>query len=118
MAAKGGNAAPMPPEVWYLVPDRGRALRADDRCDGRADDFVRRQGDQVPWPDFAIVMLCTGMLSIATCYCFPTRFALAIYGLIVLLNGPVKLAFRFERARLRSTRSPKSILDVAIRSLS
>tara|TARA_R110002049_G_scaffold2750_9_gene22376 strand:+ start:47364 stop:48068 length:705 start_codon:yes stop_codon:yes gene_type:complete len=41
----------------------------------------------------AIVMLCCGMLSIATCYCFPTALALAVYGLIVLLSGPVTLAF-------------------------
>ena len=38
-------------------------------------------------------MLCVGMVSIMTCYCFPTSLALAIYGLVVLLSQPVKLAF-------------------------
>ncbi|GAA4471255.1 MULTISPECIES: hypothetical protein [Novipirellula] len=44
---------------------------------------------------FAIVMLCVGMLMCLTCYCAPTQIALSIYGLIVLLNGPVTDAFRF-----------------------
>ncbi|GAA5509779.1 hypothetical protein [Novipirellula caenicola] len=44
---------------------------------------------------FAIVTLCVGMLTCLTCYCAPTQIALSIYGLIVLLNGPVTDAFRF-----------------------
>ncbi len=40
-----------------------------------------------------ITMLCCGMLTIATCYCFPTSLALAIYGLVVLLSSPVQHAF-------------------------
>ncbi len=41
----------------------------------------------------AIVSLSLGLGMISTCYCFPTSLALAIYGLIVLLNPSVKLAF-------------------------
>ena len=40
-----------------------------------------------------IVALSSGLLSIAGCYCLPTAIGLFIYGLIVLLNEPVKSAF-------------------------
>ena len=43
---------------------------------------------------FGIVSLSTGLLTVITCYCFPTSLALAVYGLIVLLNQPVALAFQ------------------------
>ncbi|NNE00956.1 MAG: hypothetical protein HKN47_26875 [Pirellulaceae bacterium] len=45
----------------------------------------------------AIGSLCMGMLTILTCYCFPTSLALGIYGLILLLNQPVMLAFELRR---------------------
>ncbi len=41
----------------------------------------------------AISSLCGGMATIITCYCFPSSILLAIYGLVVLLNPSVKLAF-------------------------
>ena len=40
-----------------------------------------------------IVALSSGLLSIAGCYCLPTAIGLFVYGLIVLLNEPVKRAF-------------------------
>ncbi len=40
-----------------------------------------------------IIALSAGLLTILSCYCFPTSIALFIYGLIVLLNPPVKQAF-------------------------
>ena len=40
-----------------------------------------------------IVTLSCGLLSLFGCYCFPTALGLFIYGLIVLLNAPVKRAF-------------------------
>jgi hypothetical protein len=46
---------------------------------------------------FGIGTLCFGMLSLFSCYCFPTYLALAIYGLIVLLNPSVKLAFELGK---------------------
>ena len=42
---------------------------------------------------FGIVALSSGLLSIAGCYCLPTAIGLFVYGLIVLLNEPVKRAF-------------------------
>lgn len=41
----------------------------------------------------AIVSLCTGLLSVFTCYCAPTGIALMIYGLIVMLNPSVRDGF-------------------------
>ena len=45
----------------------------------------------------AIVSLCSGLLMLFTCYCFPTSLALTIYGLIVMLNPSVKLGFELQR---------------------
>ena len=42
---------------------------------------------------FGIVTLSAGLLAIFGCYCAPTAIGLFIYGLIVLLNPPVKQAF-------------------------
>ncbi len=41
----------------------------------------------------SIVVLTLGVVPVFSCYCFPTALALFIYGLIVLLNDPVKRAF-------------------------
>ena len=45
-----------------------------------------------------IVALACGMLTILTCYCFPTAVALGVYGLIVYLNREVSEAFRMGEA--------------------
>ena len=50
-----------------------------------------------------IVALSSGLLSIFGCYCFPTALGLFIYGLIVLLNGPVKRAFEMGTEGVSST---------------
>lgn len=93
MAAKGGNGAGMPPEfgTWFMMGALLFALTIG----GMAVLMILSGFKVIKYRGrtFAIVMLCVGMLSIATCYCFPTGLALAVYGLIVLLNGPVKLAF-------------------------
>ncbi len=47
---------------------------------------------------FALTMLSVGLTTVMTCYCAPTAIGMFIYGLIVLLNQPVKVAFE-----LRST---------------
>jgi hypothetical protein len=61
----------------------------------------------------AIVTLLFGMLTVFTCYCFPTTIALTIYGLIVLLNPTVKLAFEcVEQGRsLQGWVTPREALD-------
>ena len=40
-----------------------------------------------------IVSLSAGLLTVFACYCFPTALGLFIFGLIVLLNEPVRKAF-------------------------
>jgi hypothetical protein len=44
------------------------------------------------------VALAGGLVSLFTCYCFPTGLLLTIYGLIVYLNGSVSEAFRMGDA--------------------
>ena len=44
-----------------------------------------------------IVSLSFGLVTAFTCYCAPTSIALAIYGLIVYLNGDVAAAFRLGK---------------------
>jgi hypothetical protein len=45
----------------------------------------------------AITSLLLGVLTLATCYCFPTSLLLGIYGLIVLFSQSVSLAFHLRR---------------------
>ncbi|MEL6107268.1 MAG: hypothetical protein AAFU85_14605 [Planctomycetota bacterium] len=44
----------------------------------------------------AFAALGSGFLTIFGCYCIPTAIALFVWGLIVLLNGPVQTAFRLR----------------------
>ena len=41
-----------------------------------------------------IVALAGGLATVLGCYCMPTALVLAVYGLIVYLNGPVTAAFQ------------------------
>lgn len=45
-----------------------------------------------------IVSLAGGCLTVLSCYCAPSAIALAVYGLIVLLNHEVTLAFAMSEA--------------------
>ncbi|NQU22002.1 MAG: hypothetical protein HQ567_12020 [Candidatus Nealsonbacteria bacterium] len=47
---------------------------------------------------FGIVASVAGLLAIATCYCLPTAVAVAVYGLVVLLNTEVSEAFALREA--------------------
>jgi hypothetical protein len=40
-----------------------------------------------------IVALCSGLLTLFPCYCFPTAMMLLVYGLVVYLNPEVVRAF-------------------------
>ncbi len=42
---------------------------------------------------FVIATLLSGLMTLFTCYCFPTALVLAIYGMILLLNPSVRAAF-------------------------
>jgi hypothetical protein len=41
----------------------------------------------------AIIALASGLITLFTCYCFPTSLLLGIYGMILLFNQPVAYAF-------------------------
>ena len=47
---------------------------------------------------FGIVAASAGLIAVATCYCLPTAIAVAVYGLIVLLNTEVSDAFAMGEA--------------------
>lgn len=92
-AAAKGQANEMPPDFAMILTIGGSAIAV----------LIGLLGILVVWSGIrviqyrshtlAIVMLCASMLTLFTCYCFPTSFALAIYGMIVLLNSPVRFAF-------------------------
>ena len=65
---------------------------------------------------FAIVSLCLGFGTIISCYCFPTAMALAIYGLIVLLNQPVITAFELGRQGFSSNQIQRAFARLYIRT--
>jgi len=44
----------------------------------------------------ATVALASGLITLFTCYCFPTSLCLGIYGMIFLFNQPVALAFELR----------------------
>lgn len=93
-AGQGGNAAPMPPNIglWFLVV--GGLLGLMMLAIGSLTVYAGVLTMKLRGRMLSIVMLCTGLLTVLTCYCLPTQIALSIYGLIVLLNGPVRDAFR------------------------
>ena len=44
----------------------------------------------------AIIALASGLMTLFTCYCFPTSLLLGIYGMIFLFNQPVAYAFELR----------------------
>ena len=65
---------------------------------------------------FGIVSLCLGFGTIISCYCFPTAMAVAIYGLIVLLNQPVITAFELGRQGYSSNQIQRAFARLYIRT--
>ena len=92
MAAQGAGGAAMPPEfgTWFMVV--GALIAATIGIVAVTTVLSGIKLLKFRGRTFAIVTLCCGMLTFATCYCFPTALALGVYGLIVLLNGPVTVA--------------------------
>lgn len=111
-AAQKGTANAMPPEAetWVLVIGviAGLTLIAiavlTIVCGVRTLRFRGRV--------MSIVMLCIGMVTMFTCYCMPTQLALSIYGMIVLLNGPVVMAFRFADQGHSSREIQRAFLSI------
>ncbi|TWT82200.1 hypothetical protein CA13_36610 [Planctomycetes bacterium CA13] len=95
-AAQGGNApTPMPPEFGPMMMIGGSILGTLIFALGAATVYCGFRTTQFRNRMLSMVVLCAGLLTAFTCYCLPTQLALVIYGLIVLLNGPVVEAFRF-----------------------
>jgi hypothetical protein len=93
-AGQGGNVAPMPPNMglWFGVV--GGLLGLLMFLIGVLTIFAGVRTMKFRGRMFSIVMFCTGLLTIMTCYCLPTQIALTVYGMIVLLNSPVRDAFQ------------------------
>ncbi len=94
-AGQGGNAPPMPANMPLWIGIGGGLLAVTMLLIGFLTVFAGIRTMKFQGRVFSIVMLCVGLLTILTCYCLPTQVALSIYGLIVLLNAPVRDAFRF-----------------------
>lgn len=60
----------------------------------------------------AIIALMSGLVTLFTCYCFPTSLALGIYGMIFLLNQPVGLAFELRSQGYSPTEIQRSFFNL------
>ncbi|TWU10074.1 hypothetical protein Pla52o_57780 [Novipirellula galeiformis] len=94
-AKQGGNPVPMPAQMELGMQIGLAALAVSVFAIAALTLFAGVRMLKYQSRTLSIVTLCIGMLLCLTCYCAPTQIALAIYGLIVLLNGPVVDAFRF-----------------------
>lgn len=92
-AARGGPATPLPPNAGFGMMVGGTVFALLIAAVGIATVVAGVRLLRFRGRVFGITMLCAGMMTLFTCYCFPTSVALAIYGLIVLLSSPVRLAF-------------------------
>ncbi|QDT12447.1 hypothetical protein [Planctomycetes bacterium K23_9] len=97
-AAQNGGAAPqgMPPDMGMYIAIGGGIIAAVLVLigvlliySGIGVTSYRRRG-------LAIASLLLGVLTLMTCYCFPTSLILGVYGLIVLFNQSVTLAFHLR----------------------
>ncbi len=95
LGGQGGNAPPLPPNFAMSFGIIGGIVFFLVLTIGLLTVFAGVRTMQFRSRKFSIVMMCVGLLTITTCYCLPTQIALSTYGLIVLLNAPVRDAFRF-----------------------
>ncbi|MDP7017127.1 MAG: hypothetical protein QGG36_15075 [Pirellulaceae bacterium] len=91
-AAQQGQVPP-PEQMMLFMTVMYGALGAVAMLVGAVHVFAGLQNYRFRRRVFGTVALGMGMLSVFTCYCAPTGIALAIYGMIVYLNGPVVSAF-------------------------
>ena len=96
-AAQGNNAQPMPPEMGVAMTIGMVVLGAAILAIGALTIYSGIRVIKYESRTLGIAMLCAGMATIATCYCFPTSIALAVYGMIVFFNAPVSLAFDLRK---------------------
>ena len=89
----GMPAQPMPPEMeWFMLAIYG-GIGVVLLSTGSIGIWAGIRMMKFRGRTLGIVALSTGLLAIFGCYCLPTAIGLFIYGLIVLVNPQVKLAF-------------------------
>ncbi len=89
----GMPAQPMPPEMeWFMLAIYG-GIGVVLLSTGSIGIWAGIRLMKFRGRTLGIVALSTGLLAIFGCYCLPTAIGLFIYGLIVLVNPQVKLAF-------------------------
>ncbi len=91
---QGANPPPPPPQavldgIFYAGLVYGVVLFAL----GGARIFAGIKMLQYRSYVFVMATLISGLVTLFTCYCFPTALVMAIYGMILLLNPSVKHAF-------------------------
>ncbi len=96
-AAQGNNTPPMPPEMGLAMTIGIVVLGTAIVSIGVLTIYSGIRVIKYEARTLGIASLCAGMATIATCYCFPTSIALAVYGMIVLLNASVSLAFDLRK---------------------
>ena len=96
-AQGGGPGPPMPPDMSMYMAIGGSILAAAIVLAGILLIYSGIGVTRFERRTTAFVALAGGMITLLTCYCFPTSLALAIYGMIVLLSQPVTLAFSIRQ---------------------
>lgn len=89
-----GAAAPVPMPTWVSIAGVTMAiaiLLVSAMTIYSGINLLRLRGRLV-----AMLTLGAGLALVFTCYCFPTALALAIYGLITLLDPAVKQGFELR----------------------
>lgn len=88
------NGGGPPPELRWIMMAAYGAMSMCALIPGCLQIYAGIQGWKLRRHKFAIVALAAGVLTIMTCYCFPTSLALLIYGLIIYLHDTTKRAFQ------------------------
>jgi hypothetical protein len=84
---------PMPPEIEWLLPLIYGSFGVIFLTVGLLGIWSGIRMLKFKGRTLGFVALSTGLIASFGCYCLPTAIGLFIYGLIVLLNAPVKRAF-------------------------
>jgi hypothetical protein len=93
----GFNGGPPPAEMrWFMLGIYGVmglcALSA-----GLLQIYGGIQGIRLRNHTLGLVALGAGVLTVVTCYCFPTSLALLIYGLIIYFHDTTRRAFELAK---------------------
>ncbi|MGV3483809.1 MAG: hypothetical protein ACO1RT_05280 [Planctomycetaceae bacterium] len=93
---QGGQGAAMPPQMPVFMTTIGVTLAVLILLVGATTIYSGINVFRYRGRTMAMVSLGAGLCLIFTCYCFPTAIALAIYGLLTLLDPSVRHAFEMR----------------------